>query len=214
MNYRFTLQADVRQLTGRFGVTQVLAYDAREREKCPTDYIACVYTQGNERVLDEFRWGLLPFWAKNSVQADGVTTLSNKSFAYGLKRQRCIIPCSTYYRHIPERGRKKAGQLMLHQGEMLAMAGVYDIRLSPQGEELRACTILSVRKAAPGQDEEVPILLGAKQIEAWLSPDFMDRRSVIDLVEAIVESQPKSLLPPTGAAVKGESEGGLKPFPV
>jgi putative SOS response-associated peptidase YedK len=213
MNYRFTLQAEVRQLTGRFGVTQVLAYCERDREKRPTDYIAAVYTQGIDRVLDEFRWGLLPFWAKNSVQADGLTMLANKSFDYGLKRQRCVIPCSSYSRYIPEQGRRKAEQLMLHQGEMLAMAGVYDIRLSPQGEELRACTILSVRKAAPGQDEDVPILLGAKQIEAWLSPDFMDKRSVIDLVEAIAESQPKSLLLPAGAAVTGGSEGGLEPFP-
>ncbi|GAA3403529.1 SOS response-associated peptidase [Paenibacillus hodogayensis] len=212
MSYRFTLQADARLLTEHFGVTQLLAYIESEREYAPTGYVSAICGRGQERVLDEFRWGLLPFWARNAVHADGLSILGNKSFDYLLKRQRCVIPCSAYYRHVPEQGRKKAERVLLLQGQPLALAGVYDIRISPQGEELRTCTILSVTSAAPGRDEQVPIVLGPEQTEAWLSAEFMDKLGVRDMVETIVDAQPRNLTYPYGEPAAEEGEG-LQPFP-
>lgn len=214
MSYRITLQADAGQLTGHFGVTQVLAYYERNIERGPTEYITAICAKGKERVLDEFRWGLLPFWARNSVQADGVSILANRSFDYLLRRQRCVIPCSTYYRFVPEQRKRKAERILLHRGSSLPMAGVYDVRISPLGEELRTCTILTTRSSAPGREEDVPMLLGPEQIDAWLSSDHLDKRSIRDLVERIADAQPKSLRYAAGEpVVDAGGDGGLQPFP-
>lgn len=215
MSYRFTLRADAGRLVDLFGVTQMLCYVESDREYVPTGYVTAICGKGKERVLDDFRWGLLPFWAKNAVQAGCRSVLDNKSFDYMLKRQRCVIPCSTYFRLMPSPNKKRKPQMLtLHTSDTpLAMAGVYDVRISPQGEELRTCTILSVFSAGPQFEEEVPMLLGEKQIEAWLSADFLDSRGVRDLVEAIAESQPKPLMHPGLETENAGSGEGLQPFP-
>ncbi|PYI49933.1 SOS response-associated peptidase family protein [Paenibacillus flagellatus] len=210
MNYRFTLQADVGRLTERFGVTQVLAYYESEREKAPTGNVAAICSKGNERMLDEFRWGLMPFWAKDSVQADARSVLGNKTFDYLLKRQRCVIPCTTYYRVVPEDGKKSGpDRIVLHEGDSLGMAGIYDVWVSPQGEELRTCTILSMEQAAPGREEQVPMLLGEEQIEEWLDGAYKDKDDVERLLETIAARQPRLRPLPSGypaAAAGGGDE--------
>ncbi|WP_158606774.1 SOS response-associated peptidase family protein [Paenibacillus ginsengarvi] len=214
MSYRFTLQADASRICDHFGVTQLLAYVQSDRDYVPTGSVSAICLKGGQRVLDEFRWGLLPYWAKTAVQTDGRSLLNNKSFGYMLKRQRCVVPCSAYYKVVPAERRNRAPYaVMLHEGEQpLAMAGVYDVRISPQGEELRSCTILSVPSSAPGFEEDVPMLLGPKQMEAWLSPAFMDAEEVRDLVETIAERQPKPQLRALPQAAKDEGES-IYPFP-
>ncbi|MEF3306060.1 SOS response-associated peptidase family protein [Paenibacillus sp. GYB003] len=215
MSYRFTLQADARSLIDRFDVTQLLAYVESDREYAPTEAVFAISGKENERILDEYRWGLLPYWAKNAVQADSRSVLNNKSFDYLLKRQRCVVPCSAYYRLEPARRRNREPQpIMLHSGDRpLAMAGVYDVRISPNGEELRACTILSVHSAAPGFEEEVPMLLADRQIDAWLSADFLSKREICDLVETIADAQPRTLVRPGAVPAPADGEGGWQPSP-
>lgn len=212
MTYRLTLHADAERLAGHFGVTRVDAYRPLDRERSPTETIAAIHSSAKERVLDEFRWGLLPFWAKSSVQADGLSILANKSFHGLLKRNRCVIPCSLYCRFVPERGRRKEERILLHSGGTLAMAGVYDVLHGTQGELLRTCTILSVRTAAPERDEDVPMLLNERQMEAWLSTDYMEKRAIADLLETIADAQPKSL-PHLSDLSAEKDKSGLRPFP-
>lgn len=213
MSFRYTLQADTGRLIGHFGITHVLSYYETDREFGPTESISAICTKPNERVLDEFRWGLLPFWARNAVQADGLAILANKSFDYLLKRQRCVIPCSAYYRYVPGQGKRKPERVLLHKGELLAMAGVYDVRISPQGEELRTCTILSVPALASGREEQLPILLTPEQTDRWLAPDYLDKRAVRDMVETIAETQPKWLPQRSGEPEGAERDSGWQPFP-
>lgn len=189
MNYRFRLEADLGELTERFGVTRVLFYYESSREKGPTESIAAIRSHGRERTLDEFRWGLMPFWARDAIQADTLSVLRNKSFDYLLKRQRCVIPCNAYYRVWPDDPKRRPEHVLYRQRDALAMAGLYDVWSSPQGYEMRTCTILSVRSSEPDRDEYVPMLLGPEQVEAWLAPEFMDKPDIEMMVESIAESQ-------------------------
>lgn len=206
MHYRLTLPTDVHELTERFGVTQVLAYCKRESNSGPGDFVPVIYGQGNERLLDEYRWGLVPFRSKYAVLADSVSVLANKAFDYLLKRRRCVIPCSAYYRFYPERSRQQSEYALLLSDEAMALAGIYDVRISPQGEEERACAILSACAVAPGREENVPVVLAPKQIDDWLATSFLDDRAVKDMVEALTDSQPKHLRNTAGdySDLKGE----------
>jgi putative SOS response-associated peptidase YedK len=208
MSYRLVLHADVHELTDRFHVTQVLAFHERNSEIAPTGLIPAIFGKQSERLLDECRWGLMPYWAKASVQADTRSVLTNKSFDYMLKRQRCIIPCSSYYSVTPgQRGRKQEHRL-LHKGRLLAIAGVYDLYKNPYGEELRTCTILSVPARSAGQDGPVPMLLSPAQMDAWLSTEFLAKGDLVEMVEDIAAIQPETAgrSPETPASREAEEE--------
>lgn len=214
MSYRLALHADVHDLTERFQVTQVLAFHERNSEIAPTGLIAAIYGKERERRLDEFRWGLMPYWAKASIQADTRSVLTNKSFDYMLKRQRCIIPCSSYYSLTPERRRRRPERLLLHEGHMLAIAGVYDVYKNPLGEELRTCAILSVPSRSLHQEGLVPMLLNPAQTDAWLSTEFLDKSTLVEMIEDMAAIQPGPVERNMKAPVRPGDEEEFGGYPV
>ena len=69
----------------------------------PMEYIPIVATVNYKICIKEARWGLIPFWAKNTDIAyktinARVETLSEKpSYKYAYKERRCLIPVSGFY---------------------------------------------------------------------------------------------------------------------
>lgn len=69
----------------------------------PTDEVAAVVEHHGERVVDAFRWGLVPFYAKTAkdgarlINARAETVESSPAFRTGFARHRCIIPADAFY---------------------------------------------------------------------------------------------------------------------
>ncbi|WP_248925826.1 SOS response-associated peptidase [Paenibacillus hamazuiensis] len=170
-----SIGADVRQLTEQFRIDNVLFYSAGRREISPTESLSAILVRKNERQLDEFRWGLMPFWAKDSVWLDSRAILEKRAFQRILKKQRCVIPSSGFYITQTENKRTVRVKLTM-RGGTFGIAGLYDVWRSSSGDELRTCTMLMTEAnplVAPYMNR-MPAILGPEEVELWLAQELKE----------------------------------------
>ncbi|GAA4871227.1 SOS response-associated peptidase [Paenibacillus vulneris] len=194
---RFNLTADLTELNDRYRLSKTMFYYANDRSLRPQQPITAITAKGNERILDEFRWGLMPFWAQDSVLVDSEAIYDKRAFDHLLKRQRCIIPASSFDR-VTSLGRKKeqVQRYMTNDGQTFAMAGVYDVWSGSFGEELRTCSILikRIQNNETGSMETVPFIMNEEQADTWLDTELFDKSALYRWMRT-VELPPLRLLP-------------------
>ena len=136
-----------------------------------------------ERILDRYRWGLLPSWAKDPAIANrlfnarGETVAEKPSFRSAFKRRSCIIPVDGFYEwdHRPGRN-KQPNYFSRRDGEPLLLAGLYEFWRNPDAPEdepsRRTCTVVTT---TPNDDmdeihDRMPVVIELDDVEAWLDP--------------------------------------------
>ena len=117
----------------------------------PTNEVYAVVERGDERVLDHFRWGLVPLWAKDlaigskmiNARSEGIAT--KNAYRHAFRKQRCIIPADGFFEWKVIQGEKRKQPMFIHRvdGEPLAFAGLWETWRGPDrdGDPLYTCTI-------------------------------------------------------------------------
>lgn len=167
--------AEISELTEQFQIDNVLSYTKNRYEINPTQSVSAIIVQDNKRLLDEFRWGLVPFWAKDSVMIDREAILEKSPIRRIAKKQRCVIPCSGFYASVTTGKRMQWVKFTLSSGTF-GIAGLYEVWREAGGEELRTCNMLMTPAnaiVAPYQDI-MPAILDAASIDTWLLPEMKD----------------------------------------
>jgi putative SOS response-associated peptidase YedK len=159
----------------------------------PTDPVYAVADHDGSRRLGSFRWGLVPWFARDAngaaraINARMETVADKATFKASLARRRCLIPADGFY----EWERVAAGKLphYIHgaETEPLALAGLWASWRHPDsGKRLATCTILTGQPSsvvAPLHDR-MPVMLGKEAWGAWLDPDARDPAAALSLLEA------------------------------
>ncbi|SDT02025.1 Putative SOS response-associated peptidase YedK [Paenibacillaceae bacterium GAS479] len=188
---RFSLASDISELKQHFRIEKHFALDAKRYNIAPIQSIPVVRNdRQGVRILDEARWGLFPFWAKDSVNADAGALESKPFFKRMLASGRCIIPCSGLYgweqqevynnprqRREENRPRQPRAMHIQVQGRPLfGMAGLYEEWRTPEGRLARAATIVTVPAsgALSQWQERVPVVMDEEGMEEWLHPSIRD----------------------------------------
>lgn len=89
--------------------------------------------QAVARELRLVRWGLVPFWAKDTkggsrmINARAETVASKPAFRAAFARRRCLIPADGYYEWQTEGKEKKPFYIRRSDGGILAFAGLYEL---------------------------------------------------------------------------------------
>ncbi|OBR62430.1 hypothetical protein A7K91_02095 [Paenibacillus oryzae] len=172
---RFALTADMEEVAVRFGVRQVMSEQGNRFNVAPTQTASIIMNDRHDRrVLQESRWGLFPFWAKDAINTDH-DTLGEKPFLHRmLKTQRCVIPCSGFYgqKMIGKERDPRAMYTTVPTQPLLAIAGFYDSWRHFGGREERAFTMLTAASAGhmSAWQPKVPIILDEDGVEEWLNP--------------------------------------------
>lgn len=157
----------------------------------PTDSVYAVAEHGGERQLGTFRWGLIPFWAKDrkigarNINARAETVAEKPAFRDSFTGRRCLIPADGFY----EWQAKPKGKLphFVHsaKAEPLALAGLWASWKDPvSGDRVRTCTIITGEPndlVAPIHDR-MPVVLPRKSWAKWLDPDEHDPAALQDLL--------------------------------
>jgi putative SOS response-associated peptidase YedK len=204
---RFTLHHTTKEVAARFGVQKVL-FDVEARYNiAPTQQVAAITQQNGERVLDGFRWGLVPVWADDPaignrmINARAETLREKPAFKRILQRKRCLIPADGFYewRENETGGAKKtrATKTPLHikrkDGELFAFAGLWDEwQPKPQAgstpdtnaEPLRTCTIIT---SAPNAflatvHHRMAVVLPPELEADWLDPTLDDADELLQML--------------------------------
>jgi putative SOS response-associated peptidase YedK len=191
---RYTSTSSVERLVELFQVDEVRAEPlTASYNVAPTAQVYAVDVRGSDdgqratrRVLETFRWGLVPSWAKDpkvgsrmiNARAEGLAT--KPAFRAALSRRRCIIPADAFYeweRRPGASGRATKVPYAIDRldGQPMAFAGLWEVwkdRDDPDAEWLRTCTIVTTEAnalMAPIHDR-MPVILEPEDWSTWLDP--------------------------------------------
>jgi putative SOS response-associated peptidase YedK len=107
--------------------------DAEPKDAEPKDAERGAAGAGPERELRLLRWGLVPFWAKDTkvgsrlINARAETVASKPSFRAAFAKRRCLIPADGYYEWMTEGKVKQPYYIHRSDGGLLAFAGLYEL---------------------------------------------------------------------------------------
>ncbi|MUT65976.1 SOS response-associated peptidase [Paenibacillus sp. NEAU-GSW1] len=200
---RYSITADVGDMVDAFQVKKLVNCYTNRFNVAPTQTVSIVMNdRWGERMMHDARWGLFPFWAKDSVNADCDTLSDKRFFDRMLRKQRCVIPCSGFFgwqQHGKERD-PRAMHIVVPNQRLLGIAGFYDEWRNYSGELVRAFTMLTAPSsgAMSQWQPRVPIILDEDGMEDWLDPRLQDYRSLRKHLEPL-ESYQMRAYPVTNA---------------
>lgn len=166
-----------------------------------------------QRELRVVRWGLVPSWAKDPsignrlINARAETVAEKPSFRKAFAARRCLLPADGFYEWRPmsdeastRRPRKQPYFIHPAGGDVMAMAGLYELWRDPDGGEDPWLWTVTVITTDATDDvghihERMPMLVAPKDWAAWLDPS---------------RSKPEELAPLMAPAVPGR----LASYPV
>lgn len=161
----------------------------------PTMSLLGAEERGGERVLDAFRWGLVPSWAKDpsamtkTFNARAETVAEKPAFRSSFAKHRILVPIDGFYEWKREGSAKQPWYFHRVDGAPLVLAGIaatwHDPNAAAGTPPLRSCSVITTE--AEGTDLEpvhhrVPVVLEEADFEAWLETE--DRAEAEQLLVA------------------------------
>jgi putative SOS response-associated peptidase YedK len=176
---RFTLTVDPADLQENFGEYKMLPQFAPRFNIAPTQPVLAIPNDGKQRA-DFFIWGLIPSWAKDPaignrlINARGETLAEKPSFRGSYKYKRCLILADGFYEWKVQPGTKVKVPYFIHMKnrQPFAFAGLWDEWHSPDGSQIRSCTIVTTEPnelMAPIHNR-MPVILPSDAYAQWIDP--------------------------------------------
>lgn len=136
-----------------------------------------------EHELALFKWGLIPRWAKEPsignrmINARAETASQKPSFRMAFRRQRCLVPATGFYEwKILDRNSSTLAKqpycIRRIDGRVFAFAGLWDLWRSPENEEIRSFTILTIEPndLLRNLHDRMPVIIDRDDYRTWLDP--------------------------------------------
>ena len=163
----------------------------------PSQDVPVIINDGSNH-LAMFRWGLIPFWAKDPsignrlINARAETVNEKPSFRHSLQQKRCLVIADGFYEWKKEGSTKRPYRITLLNKEPFGFAGLWDTWKSPTGDIVNSCTIITTTPnelMAPIHDR-MPVILPRKAEQVWLDQSIVES----NLLKSILVSYPADLM--------------------
>jgi len=190
---RFTLTATFTEIIDRFDI------EAAFQEKlynpnfnaAPSQSVLSVINDGSKNRLGFLRWELIPSWSKDMkigykmINARAETIGEKPSFREAFKKRRCLIIADSFYewkRH--DNKTKTPMRIKLKSGELFAMAGLWERWISPQGEPIYSCTVITTTPNELIKDihDRMPVILKPNDEKTWIDSANSDMKILNELL--------------------------------
>jgi putative SOS response-associated peptidase YedK len=187
---RFVLISDLAEITTEFDVQEISVNLQRSYNIAPGNTIAAIIDDGSKRLV-HFTWGLIPSWAKDPsignrlINARGETVAEKPSFKAALKKRRCLIVANGFYEWQKRGKMKRPVYVRLKSDKPFGFAGLYEKWISPDGQELRTCTIITTEANELLQPihNRMPVIVPKDQEDVWLDTDMSDTTHVFSILK-------------------------------
>jgi putative SOS response-associated peptidase YedK len=162
-----------------------------------TAYVATTSPHGSTRRLDTLRWGLVPSWAKDPrignrlINARAETLASTPAYRSAVRSRRAAVPVSGYYewqkppRDAPKERRAKV-PYFIHpiEGELLVLAGLWEVWRDAEGQPMRTFAIVTTdaNDETTSVHDRMPVILPLSALDEWLSPEPLSTERLGQLV--------------------------------
>ena len=144
-----------------------------------------------DRRLGIARFGLSSASGRLLINARAETLASKPTFAEAAARRRCVVPATGFYEW--ERTERRVPH-HVHgaHGELLLLAGVYDVVHDAAGAKLTRFAIVTVPATAPlvSIHDRMPLVVPRGLLDSWLQRGELDVSSALD---AITRARPVEL---------------------
>ena len=178
---RFGQTASAAELAAAFEASWQCAEPELPRYNvAPTQHVPILLSAGGLRVLDVFRWGLIPWWAKDAsignkmINARAETVVEKPAYRSAFERRRCLVPASGFYEWKKTPDGKVPHWIHAADGAPLTFAGVWESwRPAKDAEPVLTFTILTTTPnadVAPLHDR-MPVVVAREHRDAWLAAE-------------------------------------------
>jgi len=161
----------------------------------PTQEVAVIHTNGQ---LAMFRWGLIPFWAKDPsignklINARAETVDEKPSFKHSLQRKRCLVVADGFYEWKKEGPNKRPYRITLKDNGLFGFAGLWDTWKSLIGDIVNSCSIITTtpNELMSSIHDRMPVILTRDSERVWLDQSIVDSH----LLKSLLVPYPADLM--------------------
>ncbi len=188
---RYELHSNPATIALAFGLAHPPEVHARYNIAPMTEVPIVRVNATGARELVRMRWGLVPRWAKDTsignriINARGETIADKPSFTMAYRRHRCLIPADGFYEWAAAasggHSRKQPLHIGMKDGSVFAMAGLYERWLSPDGDVLDTCTVVTTpaNSLLEAVHDRMPMIVAPENYDRWLDPAHADVAGLI-----------------------------------
>ena len=142
--------------------------------------LAYVVTDTAPGVLQQFHWGLVPFWAKDVkmggrlINARSETLWEKPAFREAAERRHCWVLADSFYEWKVIGGERQPYRIQLQDESLMIMAGIWETWRSAQGKDMwHSFAIITCPSNREMREihNRMPIILGEGTARAWLAAD-------------------------------------------
>ncbi|HEY6894362.1 MAG TPA: SOS response-associated peptidase, partial [Rhodanobacteraceae bacterium] len=139
------------------------------------------------------RWGFVPRWAKDPsigarmINARAETLASRDAFRNAYARHRCLLPANGFYEWRATPSGKQPMHIGMMDGQPFGLGGLYERWLSPEGEVLDTCAIVTTAASSSlrAMHDRMPVIVAPSDYRRWLDSSDPD---VDDLLAASTDA--------------------------
>ncbi|AWP28624.1 MULTISPECIES: SOS response-associated peptidase [Paenibacillus] len=175
---RFTLTVTWEELMTRYLIDpeSVSPFHIPRYNIAPTQMVTAIINDGSTNRIGQLQWGLVPSWAKDSstgakmINARSETLEEKPAYRMPFYRKRCLIPADGFYEWQKNENGKQPFRIGLRSGDLFSMAGLYDIWITPSGEKLSTCTVITTEPNTLMEPihNRMPVILRPEDEALWL----------------------------------------------
>jgi putative SOS response-associated peptidase YedK len=193
---RFSIVKDADDIEARFGVkidrkVYNPVYNAAPSQRLP------VVTNTDTAQISFFRWGLIPYWAKDAsigykmINAKAETIAEKPAYRASFRRKRCLVPADGFYEWQKLPSGKQPFRISMSDNSLFAFAGLWDEWKTPEGQSLCSFTIITTE---PNElmlpiHNRMPVILSQAGEKIW-----MDDRSGVNELLSLLAPYPAELM--------------------
>jgi putative SOS response-associated peptidase YedK len=179
---RYELHTHPAAVALAFGLAQPPSLTPRYNIAPMQDVPVVRHSQSGERELAFVRWGLVPRWAKDPtigakmINARAETIADKPSFRTAFRKHRLLLPADGFYEWKQTASGKQPIHIGIKGGGMFALAGLAERWLSPAGEVLDTCTIITTQANAmlATMHDRMPVIVAPEHYARWLDVSQTD----------------------------------------
>jgi putative SOS response-associated peptidase YedK len=190
---RFTLLTDLSVIKESFHIQEVASDYRHGNNISPTQQISAIIHDDKTKLVN-FRWGLIPAWAKDPSIGDKMfnaraETIADKpSFRSAFKKRRCLIIADGFYEWVQQEKRKQPFHISLKSGAPFGFAGLYETWMSPENKAINTCTIITTEpnELIKPIHDRMPVIIPQEKEELWIDASIQDKEEL----QAILKPYP------------------------
>lgn len=160
----------------------------------PTQLSPVVLVKDGDRSISLFRWGLIPFWAKDLksaskyslINARGEEIAEKRSYKDAFQKRRCIVPLSGFFEWQRVSPKDKTPfAIHLKNAPIMSVAGVWEQwKSDTTGEIVDSFSIVTTdaNSFMSRIHDRMPVILPPEKEAEWLDPENRDVPKLLELL--------------------------------